>query len=186
MTRVTLRGRTIYRAKFWLGLVFNFIRITGELAVILLLVSRVHGIIGWTSRQVMLRYGLSAAAAGVYRVFLSELNDFDRYLVHGEFDAILMRPVHTWATVVSRSVDLDQVGWIVEGVAIMAVSGSLLDFGLTPAWPRRWSSGSGWWWAAWCGWRWSRRWRRSAFSPPASMICSRWCCTAPRPPRRFR
>lgn len=126
MTRVTLRARTIYRANFWLGLLFNFIMITGELAVILLLVSRVHGIMGWTSHQVMLLYGLSAAAAGVYRVFLSELNDFDRYLVHGEFDAILTRPVHTWATVVSRSVDLDQVGWIVEGVAIMAVSGSLL------------------------------------------------------------
>ncbi len=126
MARMTLMARTSYRANFWLSLFFNLIMVTGELAVTLLIVHRVHGILGWTTYQVMLLYGLTAASGGVFRVFLSELHDFDRYLVNGEFDAILTRPAHTWITVVSRSVDLDQMGWVIEGVAIMAVAGSIL------------------------------------------------------------
>ena len=126
MARMTLRARTMYRTNFWLSLLFNFIMVTGELAVTLLIVHRVHGILGWTTYQVMMLYGLTAASGGVYRAFLSELNDFDRYLVNGEFDAILTRPAHTWTTVVSRSVDLDQMGWIIEGLVIMGVSGAAL------------------------------------------------------------
>jgi ABC-2 type transport system permease protein len=126
MAGVTLRSRTAYRANFFLNLLFNFAMVTAELVVTLLLVHRVHGILGWTTDDVMLLYGLAATSAGVYRIFLAELHEFDRYLVNGEFDAVLTRPTPTWVTVASRSLDLSHLGWVLEGLVILVTAGHLL------------------------------------------------------------
>ncbi len=134
MARTTLQSRAIYRANFGLSLVFNSIMVTAELIVTLLLVHRVHGILGWNTAQVMLLFGMATTSGGTYRTFLSELSYFDKYLVNGEFDAVLTRPVPAWLAVAGRSVDPDQIGLVIEGMAIVAVSGTILGIFRLDAW----------------------------------------------------
>lgn len=134
MARATLRSRAVYRTNFWLSLTFNVVLVTSELVVTLLVVHRVHGILGWSTAQVMLLFGLATTSGGIYRTFLSELHDFDKYLVNGEFDAVLTRPAPAWLVVAARSVDPDQIGFMLEGMGIITAAGAILGLFRHDAW----------------------------------------------------
>lgn len=118
----TLKARLAYRWNFFLSLFFQMVLLSAELAVILLIVARVNGIGGFSVDEVLLLFGLAMTSSGLFRVFASELHDFDKYLVYGEFDGILTRPVPTWLTVAARSIDVEQLGAVLQGVAALTVA----------------------------------------------------------------
>lgn len=118
----SLRAKLAYRLNFTLSLCFQIILNLSELAAVLLIVNRVHDIVGWTVDDLVFLYGLVATSGGVYRIFASELNDFDKYLVDGQFDAILVRPAPTLLTLVSRSVDVEHAGQFIQGIIVLLVS----------------------------------------------------------------
>ncbi len=115
----TLRARLAYRWNFVLDLVFQIIMLMAELLVVVLIASAVHGIAGWSVYQIVFLFGLSSLSSGLYRVFASEFHGFDKYLVNGEFDSVLTRPAPALVVVSARSVDYEQAGMLVQGLAIV-------------------------------------------------------------------
>lgn len=122
LVRATLKSRTIYRFNFAFSLLFQMVMTLSELAAVLLIVSRVGSIGGWTLSDLLLLYGLTSVSTGIYRAFVSELHDFDKYLVGGEFDAVLTRPVPTFVTMATRSLDFENIGFLIQGLAVLIVA----------------------------------------------------------------
>ena len=120
VARATLRARLMYRWNFVLDVAFQWVMLMAELFVVILVASAVHGVAGWSVPQLILLFGLGSLAAGTYRVFASELHAFDKYLVNGEFDAVLTRPAPSLIVVAARSVDVQQVGMLLQGLVIVA------------------------------------------------------------------
>lgn len=118
----TLKARAAYRWNFFLSLFFQMVLLSAELAVVLLIVARVNGIGGFSVDEVLLLFGLTITSSGLFRVFASELHDFDKYLVYGEFDGILTRPVPTWLAVAGRSIDVEQLGAVLQGAVALSVA----------------------------------------------------------------
>lgn len=118
----SLRSRAAYRWNFILSLFFQMLMYTGDVAALLLIVGKVRGIGGWGTYDILFLSGLVFASSGVYRVLGSELHDFDKYLVNGEFDGVLIRPAHTLLTVAARSIDVEQGGAFLQGVVLMVVA----------------------------------------------------------------
>jgi ABC-2 type transport system permease protein len=122
LVRATLKSRTIYRFNFLFGLLFQMVMTLSELAAVVLIVNKVGHIGGWTLSDLLLLYGLTSISSGLYRVFVAELHDFDKYLVNGEFDAVLTRPVPTFITLVTRSLDFEDIGFFIQGLAVLIVA----------------------------------------------------------------
>lgn len=115
----TLRARAVYRVSFVTDIVLQMALFLGELAAVLLIVQRVGGIGGWNTWDVMFLFGLATMSAGIYRVFASELHNFDRYLVDAEFDSVLLRPMPTYLAVVGRGIAPWQAGMSVQGLLVL-------------------------------------------------------------------
>ncbi len=126
VTSATLRARLSYRWNFVLDIALQMVMLAAELLVVVFIAAAVHGIGGWSVDQIIFLYGLSSLSAGLYRVFASELHGFDRYLVDGEFDAVLTRPAPTLIMVSARSVDFQQAGMLLQGFLIVAYSSARL------------------------------------------------------------
>jgi len=116
----TLRTRLAYKWNFAVGLLLQMALNFSELAAILLIIQRVHNIGGWDAYGLMILFGLMSASSGIYHIFASELNSFDKYLVDGQFDAILTRPAPTLLTIAARSVDLEHSAIFLQGVGVLA------------------------------------------------------------------
>ena len=121
LARATLRARLTYRWNFVLSLTTQMATLTAEVLVMVFLVTLVHGIAGWNAGQILLLIGFSQAGSGLYRVFFAELHEFDRYLVQGEFDAILTRPASPLFILMTRSLDPEQGGYLLQGLAMLAL-----------------------------------------------------------------
>lgn len=121
LVAATLQARLAYRWNFVSSLLLAMLMLTAELLIVLFIVTRVHGIGGWNAGQILVLVGFAQATAGMYRVFAAELHNFDRYLVNGEFDSILTRPAAPLFILITRSVDPEQGGWIVQGVVVLLV-----------------------------------------------------------------
>lgn len=115
----TLKARLAYRWNFILDLFFQIVMLLAELLVVVLITAAVHGIGGWSVYQIVFLFGLSSLSTGLYRVFASEFHSFDKYLVNGEFDSVLTRPAPALVVVSARSVDFEQAGMILQGLAIV-------------------------------------------------------------------
>ncbi len=121
LVAATVKARATYRWNFVVSLVLGMVMLSAELLVVLYIASRLHGIGGWTASQILVLAGFAQTASGLYRVFASELHEFDRYLVGGEFDSILTRPASPLFILATRSLNPEQAGWIAEGIIVLAV-----------------------------------------------------------------
>lgn len=134
----SLRAKMQYK---WDFLVNTFLYAALTMADFLMLAAillRFKRIGGWDIYEVGLLYGMSWIAMALYRTFAPELHDFDRYIVHGEFDALLVRPWPTLLTLLGRDFQPHRLGAALQGTVILGISarhllgeGTLDHFGLS-------------------------------------------------------
>ena len=77
---------------------------------------------GWNIYEVGLLYGMAWIAMALYRTFAAELHNFDRYIVHGEFDGLLVRPWPTLLTLLGRNFEPHRLGAALQGAMILAIA----------------------------------------------------------------
>lgn len=133
LVMASLKARAAYRFNYVLSITMQMLLSFAELAVVLLIVHRVHTIGGWNADDITFLFGLVVFSSGVYRIFASEFHDFDKYLVNGEFDAVLTRPAPTLLTLMARSIDVEHSGRLIQGLVVLVVEfvrlGPQLHFG---------------------------------------------------------
>lgn len=77
---------------------------------------------GWNIYEIGLLFSVSNIGWGIYRVFCSELDRFETYIVRGEFDSVLIRPWPTLFVLLTRNIDLSRITWILNGVGVALIS----------------------------------------------------------------
>lgn len=119
LVRSNLKARSAYRFNYVSSILMQMLLSLSEFAMVLLIVHRVHGLAGWNADDITLLFGLVVFSSGIYRMFASDLHDFDKYLVNGEFDSVLTRPAPALLTIMARSIDIEHVGRLLEGGALL-------------------------------------------------------------------
>lgn len=131
LLRASIRSRMQYQMDFIAStIMYAFITLVDFLTVAAI-VWKYGNVHGWTMYEVATLSGIASASHGLYRTFCAELDTFERYLVNGEFDSLLIRPWPTLASLLSRNFDLGRVGGLVQGVVVLAVGLSGMG---APAW----------------------------------------------------
>ena len=125
-----LKARMSYRWDFIASL-FSAVLVSssGLLFVILLIDGKnVTELRGWTREEVLFIYGYSMMATGLFNVLARNLYQFgDRYVIQGEFDRILLRPLNSLFQVIFESFHLEALGTFILGLGVFLYTSSQLS-----------------------------------------------------------
>lgn len=77
---------------------------------------------GWNIYEIGLLFAVSKIGIGIYRVLSEELEQFERYMVQGEFDSVLIRPWPSLFVLLSRKVDLSRFALALQGIGVASIS----------------------------------------------------------------
>jgi ABC-2 type transport system permease protein len=125
-----LRSEMQYRTSFMAELFGSFL-ITGlDFVAIAILLTRFQAIGGWTLTEVALLYGASAISLSLAELFVGAFDDFDKWVVRGEFDRVLIRPLGVVFQMLAGALPLRRLGRMSQGLIVLIYALSTLR----PAW----------------------------------------------------
>ena len=117
-----VRSRLQYRLSFGLmcfGIVISEVCLLGLLGALL---AKFRTVNGWTWAEVVFLYGLGNLAYSFMRILGSQLDDFDRYIVRGELDGVLIKPVPPLFYLLASRVELIHISRALTSIVIFIVA----------------------------------------------------------------
>jgi ABC-2 type transport system permease protein len=132
-----LKARLAYRGDFFAAIGASALTALGGVLFVFVLMDgeRVTDLKGWNRHEVLFIYGYSMLSMGIFAIFAPNLYRFgDRYVIEGQFDRVLLRPLNSLCQVLFESFNLESIGYILVGFVVMsttseplAISYGLLD-----------------------------------------------------------
>ncbi|MEX2104824.1 MAG: ABC-2 family transporter protein [Bacilli bacterium] len=118
----SLRSRMQYKVNFIFSS-FSYALISGiDFLLLAAILYRFDDVKGWTLYEVGILYGIASAGIALYRLLAPEIHNFERYIIQGEFDSLLIRPVSPLLLLLSRNLDLGKIGGVAQGLLVIGIS----------------------------------------------------------------
>lgn len=124
---VQVRSAMQYRASFITELFGNFVVTLLDFLAMVLLLTRFQVIGTWGLPEVALLYGTSAVSLSLAEVFGGAFEDFDRLVVRGEFDRVLIRPLGLVFQMITSALPLRRLGRLLQGLIAIIFSLALMS-----------------------------------------------------------
>ena len=119
LAAASLRARMQYKMDFLMSTFFYAMLTMSDFLCWRRSCSALREVGGWNIYEVGLLYGMSWISMWLYRTFAPELHNFDRYIVYGEFDGLLVRPWPTLLTLLGRNFEPHRLGAALQGGIIL-------------------------------------------------------------------
>ncbi|MBD1372220.1 ABC-2 family transporter protein [Hazenella sp. IB182357] len=126
----SIRSRMQYKLNFLLSMTANALLHVLDYVMLAAILLRFDNVKGWEIEEIGFLYGISSIAVSLYRTFAPEIHNFEKYMVHGEFDSLLIRPISPFLFLLTRNVNLSHLGGVIQGLLILTVSAVQLDISL--------------------------------------------------------
>ncbi|WP_127534765.1 ABC transporter permease [Paenibacillus kobensis] len=123
--RASVRSRMQYRFNFWFSTLMSALINVVEFLMLAVILMKFGHIKGWTLEEAGWLYGVLTLSKALYRTVASDVHNIENYLVSGELDALLLRPLPVLLALMSRNVSI-RFGEVIQGVCILALSMSSL------------------------------------------------------------
>jgi ABC-2 type transport system permease protein len=117
-----VRSRLQYRLSFWLGVLTTVSVDLVPLLLIGIVFTRFPSVHGWAWRDIALLYGLDQLAFGLVRCFSRQIDNFDNFIVTGDFDSFLMRPLPPLFHLLAARFEITEVGRLAGGIVVFALA----------------------------------------------------------------
>lgn len=117
-----LKTLLVYRADFYASILAHaLITVSGLLFIFFLIDGKtVPSLNGWSREEVLFIYGYSMMAMAIFSIFSRNLWSFgDRYIIQGEFDRVLLRPLNSLFQVLFESFNLESIGSFFVGIGVI-------------------------------------------------------------------
>jgi ABC-2 type transport system permease protein len=121
------RSQVQYRGSFALQLIGTLLLSFGDFLAIWVIFTHLPRLDGWSLGEVALLYGMSSVSFALTDMFVGHLDDLADWILRGEFDAILTRPLPAFFTVLTAEFALHRLGRIAQGVAALLIALALID-----------------------------------------------------------
>lgn len=126
------KTRLAYRADLIGELVSNLLFELSNLVFILVVFGHVSFLHEWTREEIIFIYGFFLIPFALFSMFFDFWDFNERYIIRGEMDRILTRPVHPLAQVSLESIAPDRIFGVFSGLIIMGYA--LIKLELSFAW----------------------------------------------------
>ncbi len=118
-----LKAKMAYQEDFWIGLVANTLLHVVNLIFINVIFEQTKSLAGWGKYDVFFIYGMSIIPYSLFHGLFSNIyylaND---YIVEGNLDRILLRPVNSLYQIYTQKVELEDLSDIFLGIGILIYS----------------------------------------------------------------
>jgi len=123
-----VKMRLAYRTDFMVDMVANLVSLGIQLSVLSVLFGKITALKGWSFEQVLFIYGFSLLPLGLFNLVSINIYRFsESYIVEGNFDRVLLRPVNPLAQVMFSSFGMGGLNELFLGVAVMVYAGVGLE-----------------------------------------------------------
>ncbi|WP_274363048.1 ABC transporter permease [Paenibacillus thermotolerans] len=126
-----IKTRLAYRSNFWVEVFSDLLFLVMNLLFIVVIFEHTDNLGGWTRDQIIFIYGFFMIPWSVFSAFFNLWGFTERYIVKGEMDRVLTRPVHNLAQLMLENMDPSALISGLIGFAIMAYSWPHLDVSLS-------------------------------------------------------
>lgn len=129
-----LKAKLAYKWDFFSGIIASlFAALSGVIYIYLLIDGKVvTDLKGWSRNEVLFIYGYSLIATGIFGFLSPNLFRFgDRYVIQGQFDRVLLRPLNSFLQVVFESFNLENVGNVILGIILVVLTAQSAAIGLS-------------------------------------------------------
>ncbi|WP_462408833.1 ABC transporter permease [Neobacillus sp. Marseille-QA0830] len=127
-----IKTRLQYRADILVEFFSDLLSQSVNLVFILVVFGHTDFLGGWTRDEIIFIYGFFLVPSAVFSAFFNIWDFNERYIVKGELDRILTRPIHSLFQIILERLELEGLLGAVTGIAVMVYAGSRM--GLTLAW----------------------------------------------------
>ncbi|MFZ5640725.1 MAG: ABC transporter permease [Bacillota bacterium] len=122
-----MKTKMAYRSDFFVYVFSEFLQQAVNLIFILVVFTKVPAIKGWNREEILFIYGFFLVPFAFYSGLFNHLFDVaEKYVLQGELDRVLTRPLDTWFQVVVETMNLELMLGVIPGVAIMGYSAGKL------------------------------------------------------------
>ncbi|GIQ69163.1 ABC transporter permease [Xylanibacillus composti] len=124
-----LKTRLTYRADFAIEIVTDLMFQTMNLLFILVVFSHTDLLGGWTRDEMIFIYGYFMIPSGLFGCFFNLWNFTERYIVKGEMDRVLTRPVYNLVQLIMENLDPSSLFGALTGALVMSYAWWQLGLG---------------------------------------------------------
>ncbi|WP_025025830.1 ABC transporter permease [Caldalkalibacillus mannanilyticus] len=127
-----LKSRMIYRMDFFNEILSDLLMQAVSLIFILVVFQHTPAMAGWSQAEVIFIYGYFLIPYAIFTTFFNLWDFNDRYIIKGEMDRVLTRPIHNLAQIVLERTQPEAMFGVITGFIIMGYAASQLE--LSFAW----------------------------------------------------
>src|SRR3954465_7324754 len=125
-----LKTRFTYRVDTVIEILSDLLNQAVNLIFILVVFGHTSTLSGWNREEIIFIYGFFLIPFALFSAFFNIWDFNDRYIVKGEMDRILTRPIHSLFQVILERIELEALFGVVTGLIIIFYSGISLDLQL--------------------------------------------------------
>ena len=116
--------RISHRADFVLNAVGDVLVTVLGIALLSVIYARVPDVRGWTRDEALVAWGMGQASLGVFWMVFPGLYSVNRlYLLDGELDRVMLRPLDPYLQILLENANLHDVSMLAIGSALVMVAG---------------------------------------------------------------
>src|SRR6476661_6592414 len=127
-----LKTRFEYRANLFVEFFSDLLSQAVNFIFILVVFGHTSLLHGWNRDEIIFIYGFFLVPYALFSSFFNIWDFNERYIVKGEMDRVLTRPVHSLFQIIMERMELESLFGVITGLVIMGISG--VNLGLTFAW----------------------------------------------------
>lgn len=114
-----IKTKLEYRGDFIVGLLSDLLLQAVNLIFILVVFGHTQALKGWNREEVIFIYGFFLVPFAIFSSFFNIWDFNDRYIVKGEMDRILTRPIHSLFQVILERMELESLLGAITGFGVM-------------------------------------------------------------------
>ncbi|WP_071394323.1 ABC transporter permease [Bacillus tuaregi] len=127
-----LKTRFTYRVDTAVEILSDLLNQAVNLIFILVVFGHTSLLSGWSRDEIIFIYGFFLVPYALFNSFFNIWDFNERYIVKGEMDRVLTRPVHSLFQIIMERMELESLFGVITGIAVMGYAG--MNLGLSFAW----------------------------------------------------
>lgn len=127
-----LKTRLTYRVDTVVEILSDLLFQAVNLIFIIVVFGHTTSLGGWNRDEIIFIYGFFLVPYALFSSFFNIWDFNERYIVKGEMDRVLTRPVHSLFQIIMERMELESLFGVITGLVIMGYAA--MELGLTFAW----------------------------------------------------
>jgi ABC-2 type transport system permease protein len=124
------KTRLVYKADFAIGFVSQLVNLGASLAFLTLLFTQVETLNGWTFNEMLFLAGVGGFIMNFHHIFLFNMFHLEDYIVEGDMDRFLVRPLSPLFQVYADEVSDNNLSKLIANAALIIYSANQIGLQL--------------------------------------------------------